>query len=410
MRVLVYTNVFPSSRYPTRGIYTYHRIDALAEHCDVEVVCPVNFRISLENPQDLVFAASEQHGRVRSTYVPFVPIGRFAPALNPRLLYWSTRRAVRQIRARFPFDIVLAVWGYPDAAAALMHADDHLCPQVTQLIGSDLNILGQSRRFRPLVARTLRASSHVITMSESMAREVAGMGVPPDSVTVRFNGVDQDKFCLRDIRKVRAKLGLPLDVPIVLYTGNLTAVKAPEVLLEAFAKIATLPSRPVLVFVGDGEMRRELERAAAARRLGAVRFVGRRPHEEIPEWMSAADVLCLPSRAEGCPNVVLEAFSSGRPVVATAVGAVPELVTPGRGVFVPADDVGALISALREVLAKRWNAEAIRRSVAGMSWEAVGRDYYEILRASLRAWRGSDVLAERSAAASSGSRQWAASG
>jgi glycosyltransferase involved in cell wall biosynthesis len=399
MRVLVFTNVFPSSRHPTRGIYTYHRIDALAKHCDVEVVCPVNFRSCADNVRDLTLTATEQHGRLRSTYVPFVPVGRVAPALNTRLLYWSTRRVVGQIRRRFPFDIVLGIWGYPDAGAALLHADDQLCPQVTQLIGSDLNILGRSPKFRPFVAETLRASSHVITMSRSMADGVTSMGVPPDRITVRFNGVDQDKFRVRDARQVRAKLGLPPDCPLVLFVGNLTAVKGPEILLEAFSSIATLPSRPTLLFVGAGDMRSELERAAAARGLGAVRFVGKKPHEEIPDWISAADILCLPSRAEGCPNVVLEALASGRPVVATAVGAVPDLVTSHQGVVVPPDDVTALTAALRDALGARWDADAIRRSVAGMSWDAVGRDYYEILRASLRAWRGSDALAERRAVA-----------
>ncbi len=286
---------------------------------------------------------------------------------------------------------MLAVWGYPDAGAALLHAEDYHCPQVTQLIGSDWNILGQSPRYRPFVAETLRASAHVLTMSASMAREVAEVGVEPDRVTVRFNGVDQEKFRLRDTTELRTKHGVPLDVPVVLYTGNLTEVKAPEVLVEAFAKIADLPSRPFLLFVGDGAMRLGLEEAVAARGLRAVRFVGRRPHDEIPEWMSTADVLCLPSRAEGCPNVVLEAFSSGLPVVATAVGAVPELVTPERGLVVPADDAGALAQGLKDVLERRWDAEAIRGSVAGMSWSAVGRDYYDILRDAVREQRLTSV-------------------
>ncbi len=384
MRVLVFTNIFPSSREPTRGIYTYYRINELALHCDVEVVCPVPVQSRVKTPRKLVFAPTEQHGRLRTTYPSFFPISRFSPRLNPWLMYQTTLPTVREIHKRFPFDIVLASWGYPDAGAALLHARRYSCPQVTQLIGSDLNISGRDPRFRPLVAEVLRASAHVLTMSAAMAREVVGMGVSASRVSVRHNGVDQGKFCVRDPKELRVKYGLPSEVPIVLYTGNLARVKAPEVLVEAFGSVARLPSRPQLVVVGDGEMRSELEQTVAAKDLGSsIRFVGRRPHTEIPEWMGAADVLCLPSRAEGCPNVVLEAFSSGRPVVATAVGAVPELVTPDRGRVVDVGNVSALAQALEDVLSRTWDAETIRNSVADMSWAAVGRAYHEVLQTAL---------------------------
>src|SRR6185437_8672908 len=82
-----------------------------------------------------------------------------------------------------------------------------------------------------------------------------------------------------------------------------------------------------------------------------VRFLGRQPHEAIPRWMSAVDVFCLPSRNEGCPNVILEALASGKPVVATRVGGIPELLTDGdNGYLVPAEDPAALAGALAKAL------------------------------------------------------------
>ena len=102
--------------------------------------------------------------------------------------------------------------------------------------------------------------------------------------------------------------------------------------MPAQAGISTLPasvqisSSPNLVVIGSGPLRAKLERLA--RDLGIadrVHFLGNRSHQEVARWMNVADVLCLASRNEGMPNVVLEARASGLPVVATPAGAIPEL-------------------------------------------------------------------------------------
>jgi glycosyltransferase involved in cell wall biosynthesis len=86
--------------------------------------------------------------------------------------------------------------------------------------------------------------------------------------------------------------------------------------------------------------------------------------------MAAADLVTLPSYAEGCPNVVLEALASGRPVVATKVGGIPEIMDESVGRLVPPKDVSSLTAALNEVLSQDWNADAIaKRRTRG--WSAV---------------------------------------
>ena len=99
-----------------------------------------------------------------------------------------------------------------------------------------------------------------------------------------------------------------------------------------------------------------------------VRLVGARPHGEIPDWIAAADALCLPSHQEGCPNVVLEALACGRPVVASRVGAVPELIDERCGAIVSPQEPGQLAGALRAVLSRDWNAAALRERVMPLSW------------------------------------------
>ncbi len=136
----------------------------------------------------------------------------------------------------------------------------------------------------------------------------------------------------------------------LLFVGRLAAVKGVPVLLEAFS--AARKKRPdlTLTLVGDGPDRAALE--AAARDLGpAVTFTGYRDQSGVAQALAQADALVLPSFAEGVPVVLMEAMAAGRPVVATQVGGVGELVVDGAaGRLVPPGDVTALSGAILEVL------------------------------------------------------------
>ena len=100
-----------------------------------------------------------------------------------------------------------------------------------------------------------------------------------------------------------------------------------------------------------------------------VRWVGRQPRSEVVTWMQASDVLCLPSLNEGIPNVVLESFACGRPVVATDVGGITE-VHPGlpAGALFKPGDWQALAGALGTVLARRWDCDALWALAIPYTW------------------------------------------
>jgi glycosyltransferase involved in cell wall biosynthesis len=133
--------------------------------------------------------------------------------------------------------------------------------------------------------------------------------------------------------------------------------------------------------VGDGECRAEYEQMA--RQLGvarAVHFAGAAAHDQVPLWISAADVLCLPSLREGCPNIVIEALACGRPVVGSAVGGVPALLSEDTGILVAAEDSAGFAAALEQALSRSWNPEDIRRSVAARTWTQVAGRYLDVFR------------------------------
>ena len=202
----------------------------------------------------------------------------------------------------------------------------------------------------------MRASRAVFCRSEALRTKLAGEGI--DATTV-YNGIDRQKFRPLNRTECCRKLGLDPDRKRVLYVGNLLPVKGPTILARANVGAE-------LVFVGTGPE--------------PVKTVGARPHEEIPVWMNASDVLCLPSLHEGLPNVALEAMACGLPVVASRVGGVPEIVREGEnGLLVPASDVSALAAALQTALATAWDREAIRRTVERFDWGLNARTVLDVL-------------------------------
>lgn len=123
------------------------------------------------------------------------------------------------------------------------------------------------------------------------------------------------------------ELGLDPHATYLLFLGRLNLVKGPDLAVEAL----TLIDDANLLVVGDGPMEESLKQRAARLGLGErVLFLGQRPHQEVPRYLAACDLLVLPSRSEGQPNAVLEALAAERPVVAAAVGGVPEIVAEGR--------------------------------------------------------------------------------
>jgi glycosyltransferase involved in cell wall biosynthesis len=186
----------------------------------------------------------------------------------------------------------------------------------------------------------------VVTTCEPFARALAGAGIADDRLRVVHNAVVRPRAMARSWARVQ--LGLARE-RVVLAAGRLSREKGQDVLIEACAGVTgPLRDELLLLFAGDGPERSRLERQARRRGVRA-RFDGHRP--DLQPYYAAADVFVLPSRSEGSPNVLLEAMAAGKPIVATTVGGVPEIVDARSAALVPPDDAGALAAALVKLLA-----------------------------------------------------------
>jgi glycosyltransferase involved in cell wall biosynthesis len=186
-------------------------------------------------------------------------------------------------------------------------------------------------------------------------RAAASLCVSPDLVAHVFRlggaarlapvGADRPAAAGHSVRALRTELGAE-DRALIVCVARLERQKGLDVLVEAGARLAEHPGRPLIVVAGEGSQRGALE-ALIRRRTAPVRLLGDRP--DVADLLAVADLAVLPSRWEGSPLAAHEALAAGVPLVATRVGGVP-LLAGGAARLVPPDDAAALAAALRDLL------------------------------------------------------------
>jgi glycosyltransferase involved in cell wall biosynthesis len=288
----------------------------------------------------------------------------------------AARALLPHIRSFAP-DIIHSFFLYPEGYAALRIGKALSVPVVARSMGSDINRIGD--RISALHTRTvLREADFLVMVSNDLRARAIAMGASPDKTRTIINGCDPTSFHVTDRLDARKKLHIDAESEAVVYVGRMDLKKGLRELVEAAA--ALHPRRPDLnvYLVGEGPDRPLIENVIQS--TNATTYVHALPpcdSDEVAVWMAAADVFTLPSYMEGCPNVVLEALACGRPVVATNVGGIPEIMDDDCGQLVPPRDAPALARGLASALDRTWDAEAIssRRS---RSWGDVAREQLDI--------------------------------
>jgi glycosyltransferase involved in cell wall biosynthesis len=237
------------------------------------------------------------------------------------------------------------------------------------------------RALRQVRDRALRRVDHLVCPSAYLASLAVRWGVPGERVTVIPNAAPPLP-AVPERESARERFGL--DAPTLAFAGRITRQKALEVALDAIAQLDGVS----LVVAGDGPDLGDVKRGASERGLdGRVRFVGSLGRDDVLALFRAADASLLSSSWENFPHAVVEALAVGTPVVATAVGGVPELVHDGEnGLLVPPGDPAALAGAIQRVVSepglRERLAEAAPGSVAHLESEKLYARLEEILRAA----------------------------
>lgn len=387
------TRIFPNRLEPLACPFQRKQFVALSHHADLTVIATIPHfpgasllgnrlragKLSQLPTCDVLDGLPVLHPRA-----PYLPrVGSLLSAINAPLYMASLLPLVPRLRNQF--DVVLGAFLFPDAWAAQQLAKLLRLPYIVKAHGTDVNVTARSPSIQPFIRSTLRGAHCAIAVSRPMLDSLITLGAYPDRVTLVPNGVDRELFRPRDRTRARTLLGLPEHGKVLLFVGRLEREKGLDELTRAYRDLVRKSSETIsLVIVGDGSMSERL--SLQLNGVPNVVLAGARPAEDVAHYLAAADVLVLPSWAEGTPNVILEALAAGRPIVATHVGGIPDVVRHDHtGLLVPPRDVGALASALNAALCRSWNEEEIVQT-APPDWDCSGKLLYAVLeRASGRA-------------------------
>jgi glycosyltransferase involved in cell wall biosynthesis len=375
---------------PTFGPYNLKQLAALRDiGWGVRVVCPVPW----------FPGAASLKGKTRAANTGGVPrhdtmLG--LEVLHPRFLHvprvlgahaplYAASVAPDVIRDRGKLDVILSPFAYPDGVASVLLGRALGVPVVIKLHGGDMNVGAKL----PAPGRWIRwafpRAARIVAVSDPLAEAARAFGAPPDRVDVVQDGVDGKVFRVRDAREVRAALGRDPDRRPVVFVGRLEKRKGVYELMEAFERIAARLSDVDLVLVGDGDDTAAC-RAFADRIPGRVVCTGNLGMTGVADWLAAAEVVALPSYAEGTPNVVIEALASGRPVVASRVGGIPDMIhNVGMGELHEPEDAGAAEGALLRALGRSYDPHEIVRLTGRGTWHDSARALAASLRAAMEA-------------------------
>ena len=428
MKILSFTTVYPNAAQPGVGVFVRERLRHAARLADLRVVAPVPWfpfghRITPQTRPRL--SSRVERGEIEVQHPRFFSVPGVFKALDGLFLFLSSVAAVRRLkREGFDFDLIDAHFAYPDGLAAVLLGLLFRRPVVVTLRGTEIPL--SAPRLRRLQIRVvLRRASIVVVLSRALEALARESGAGPEKIVRIPNGVDGAAFRPIQREEARRPLGLPADARIVVSAGGLCRRKGHHRLVEIWPEVRRDVPGAMLLIVGgptaEGDETDALLRKIGERGLGSdVRLVGPRPHEEMPLWLSAADLFVLATTNEGSCNVVREALSCGTPVVTTPVGDNAEVVRepqgapqsppnwagsrrasannemslggrripafqggvlqPACGVLVRPDETSALARAVIEGLTRVWDREGVRSSVASESWDGVAARVADVWR------------------------------
>lgn len=344
--LLFISTVYPTPWEPHKGPALANLVAALRQlGCRVTVVAPVPWTArrgtpTADRPPDTEFPTY--------WYLPGLMRQHYH-----RMMSWSLSGTLRRIaRQSPPPGAVLAFWTDPEGTVAVRFGQAHGIRTGVIAAGSDIMLLAEDPARREVIAATLRSADHVFGVGSEIVRRAVGLGAAPEHVSNFIQGVDLQRFAPGDRADARQKLGLPAEGPLLLWVGNMVRVKAAERVILAARQLASRFPGLAVAMVGRGPEEGTLQALAAASGELSQRcfFPGPVASTALVPWYQAANLVVLPSRSEGVPNVLLEAMAIGTPFVASRVGSIADLLPFGPSRVVTEGEIGELVDAIGEVL------------------------------------------------------------
>jgi len=381
MKIIVLTNLYPNKAEPNRGIFIKHQVTALSKICDVKVIAPVSFYSGLlknKKHPDFPGVSFDKIDGVEVLYPKYFYTPKIFRALYGFFMFFSVLPLCKKLSKTYSPDIYISYWLYPDGFATTLLGKFFKKPFITNALGCDLNHYTTYYFRRKMIGYATKNADLNLILGKQMRPKLKCLGVPDEKILDVFNGVRKDKFFPVDKNEARKKLKLDFNSPIIIFIGRFSEEKGVKNLIAALGKLSNTDVK--LILIGEGHLRGDLEKQVDALGLkNRVRFTGLIKQDELPLWINASDLLCLPSLREGWPNVIMESLACGTPVVASNVGAIPEIISCDKyGYLAEPNKQEELAKQLDMALNKKWNKESVSKNPLIKTWDELAQMLFNL--------------------------------
>ncbi len=383
MRILVFPDIFPSEPHPGEGIFILRCAQALRDIGHEILVLRI-----VPHAPPITPKWSRYHAIPETYQIEGISVRTLRAFIPPRklgleFLPWQVHRSVERAIRRFSPDVIHANFLLPCGQVAVRHS----VPTVVTAHGSDAYRWPHDRRGLFCATREAIVKATRVTAVSGYIKDCV-QAIAPRDVDVIWNGGDERFFYPRDRHESRSQLSIPPNRFVIAFAGNLLRAKGVFDLIEAARRLKAI--NPMVLIAGAGPEEAAL-RGFAQRSGVDTRLFGRLPQDELATMFAAADVFTLPSYNEGLPNVICEAMLTGRAIVASAVGGIPEIIDHKRsGLLVRAGDVPGLESALAWYAShpeerKRMELAAQTFAAKSLTWRISARHYEQVFLEAINA-------------------------
>jgi len=307
--------------------------------------------------------------------------------------------SILSLTRRYRFDLIQANWLLPNGLPAAIAARLTGLPLVVSLHGSDVFLAEKGWIFKKSAQIALDAADWITASSDDLKERALKIGGGKECATTIPYGVDPAAFHPNERMReeVRSELKLGENDILVFAIGRLVAKKGFEYLIKAAPMvIAEVPNIRFLI-AGSGDLEENLKKLTSECEVADYfLFPGKLPRERVPAFMNAADIIAVPSihdaegNVDGLPNVVMEALSSKKAVVASEIGGIPSVISnEENGILIPEKDEKALAQAIIKLarspkLRRKLAEEARKRIERKHTWDKVGEQYLNCFERAIR--------------------------
>jgi len=371
-KILVLSHLFPNNIENSKGIFVYDQVRKLSKFNDIKVISPIIWIPSRYLFGDLgKLTKVNNKMSVNSIDVHYPRYFAIPLRIPSKILMWLAGLLytvyvlfeVIKIKGKFNFDIIHSHFAFPDGFSSVILGRIFKKPVVVTVHGSDINLYTEKKNhLKPMVIYALKNASHIVVVSTALKDKIIKLGINTSKISVIPNGYDPELFKPIDKYEARRSLELPTEKKILLFVGNIYPVKGVSYLIEAMKIISERSNDIMLILVGEGYLKPQLQSTVKEYGLSnKVIFAGSQPHERIPLWMNACDLLVLPSLSEGFGAVLIEAAACGKPIVASDIGGIPEASNKFGRRLVPPKNPHALANSILEALDSNFDSGNIIR-------------------------------------------------